>query len=246
MLISQKDKKRLDVLLLDKHLASTLKIAQALIMSKMVYVNDQLEYKPWVLYSINDIITIRNHNLYVSRAGFKLAEALNIFKLDLNGCICLDVGASTGGFTDCMLQHGATKVYAIDVAKGKLHYKLQKDKRVINIERVNFRYFNQSLVEDKIDFITIDVSFISLTKILPVVYKYVPTSHLILPMIKPQFELQPYKMTKGIVRNENLRQQAIKKVKEFSLKLGFTIIAETSSSLKGLKGNLEHFILLKR
>jgi 23S rRNA (cytidine1920-2'-O)/16S rRNA (cytidine1409-2'-O)-methyltransferase len=246
MLISKKNKKRLDALLIEKKFAENLKISQALIMSKMIYVNDQIEYKPWKLYSHNDIITMKNNNVYVSRSGLKLKSALDFFKLDIKGYICLDIGAATGGFTDCMLQKGAAKVYSIDVGKGMLHYKLQQDKRVINIENVNFRYFNKSFIKDKIDFVTVDVSFISLEKILPVVYKHVPTSHLILPMIKPQFELKPCKILKGRVRNESLRQQAINKIKKVALAIGFTFLAEVSSSLKGLKGNLEHFILLTR
>jgi 23S rRNA (cytidine1920-2'-O)/16S rRNA (cytidine1409-2'-O)-methyltransferase len=246
MLISTKNKKRLDILLIDKHFAETVKSAQALIMSKMIYVNDNIEYRPWMLYSNNDVIKIRNNNLYVSRAGFKLSAALNFFKLNLHGYICLDIGASTGGFTDCMLQNGAAKVYAIDVGKGKLHYKLQRDERVINIENLNFRYFKRSLIKDKIDFVTIDVSFISLEKILPIVYRYITKNNLVLPMIKPQFELIPCKLIKGVVKNETFRQQAINRIREFSSKIGFTIIAETSSNLKGIKGNLEHFILLKR
>ncbi|MDR0890739.1 MAG: TlyA family RNA methyltransferase [Endomicrobium sp.] len=244
--ITKIKKKRLDILLVEKHFALSLKHAQALIMSKIVYVNKQIEFRPWILYDTKDSIEIRKHNLYVSRGGLKLASALKVFKLNIQGYICLDIGASTGGFTDCLLQNGAMRVYSVDVGKGQLDYKLKQDKRVTNIENLNFRYYTKSLINDIIDLVTIDVSFISLAKILPIVYSEISTSKFIIPLIKPQFELSSYDVKKGIVKNENLRQQAIQKIKNFACNIGFIVVAETSSSLKGVKGNLEHFILLKR
>jgi 23S rRNA (cytidine1920-2'-O)/16S rRNA (cytidine1409-2'-O)-methyltransferase len=241
-----KNKKRLDVLLFEKGLAETRTKAQAFVMGGSVFVNNQVQYKPSTLIIEEDIIEIKNINPYVSRGGLKLESALRALNINVKGYICLDIGTSTGGFTDCMLQKGAVKVYAVDVGSGQLHYKLRNDKRVINIENVNFRYFDASLLKDKIDFATIDVSFISLDKILPMVYKSVSESGFVLAMIKPQFELGPSEIKKGVVRDEKLRQKAINKIKEFALNLGFRIISEVDSGFKGPKGNLEHFILLQK
>jgi 23S rRNA (cytidine1920-2'-O)/16S rRNA (cytidine1409-2'-O)-methyltransferase len=241
-----KNKQRLDVLLFEKGLAETRTKAQAFVMGGSVFVNNQVQYKPSMLVIEEDIIEIKNINPYVSRGGLKLESALRALNIDVKGYICLDIGASTGGFTDCMLQKGAVKVYDVDVGSGQLHYKLRNDKRVINIENVNFRYFDTSLLKDKIDFATIDVSFISLDKILPMVYKGVSEGGFVLAMIKPQFELEPSEIKKGVVRDEKLRQKAINKIKEFALNLGFRIISEVDSGLKGPKGNLEHFVLLQK
>jgi 23S rRNA (cytidine1920-2'-O)/16S rRNA (cytidine1409-2'-O)-methyltransferase len=241
-----KKKKRLDILVFEKDFAETRTKAQAFIMGGSVFVNNQVQYKPSVLVGNEDIIEIKNINPYVSRGGLKLESALRALNIDVKGYICLDIGASTGGFTDCMLQKGAIKVYSVDVGSGQLHYKLRNDKRVINIENVNFRYFDDALLKDKVDFTTIDVSFISLDKILPMVYKTICENSSILAMIKPQFELEPSEIKKGVVRDEKLRQKAISKIKNFALSLGFKIISETDSELKGPKGNLEHFVLLEK
>jgi 23S rRNA (cytidine1920-2'-O)/16S rRNA (cytidine1409-2'-O)-methyltransferase len=239
-------KKRLDILVFEKGFAETRTKAQAFIMGGSVFVNNQVQYKPSVLVADEDIIEIKNINPYVSRGGLKLELALRALNIDVKGYICLDIGASTGGFTDCMLQKGAIKVYSVDVGSGQLHYKLRNDKRVINIENVNFRYFDDALLKDKIDFATIDVSFISLDKILPMVYKTICENGFVLAMIKPQFELERSEIKKGVVRDEKLRQKAISKVKNFALSLGFKIISEADSGLKGPKGNLEHFVLLEK
>jgi 23S rRNA (cytidine1920-2'-O)/16S rRNA (cytidine1409-2'-O)-methyltransferase len=241
-----KKKKRLDILVFEKGFAETRTKAQAFIMGGSVFVNNQVQYKPSILVSYEDIIEIKNINPYVSRSGLKLESALRTLNIDVKGYICLDIGASTGGFTDCMLQEGAIKVYSVDVGSGQLHYKLRNDKRVVNVENVNFRYFDDVLLKDKIDFTTIDVSFISLDKILPMVYKTICRNSCVLAMIKPQFELEPLEIKKGVVRDENLRQKAINKIKNFALSLGFKIISEADSELKGLKGNLEHFVLLEK
>jgi 23S rRNA (cytidine1920-2'-O)/16S rRNA (cytidine1409-2'-O)-methyltransferase len=239
-------KKRLDILVFEKGFAETRTKAQAFIMSGTVFVNNQVQYKPSVFVGDEDVIEIKNINPYVSRGGLKLESALRALNIDVKGYVCLDIGASTGGFTDCMLQKGAIKVYSVDVGSGQLHHKLRNDKRVINIENVNFRYFDDALLKDKIDFATIDVSFISLDKILPMVYKTICENGFVLAMIKPQFELEPWEIKKGVVRDEKLRQKAISKVKNFALSLGFKIISETDSALKGPKGNLEHFVLLEK
>jgi 23S rRNA (cytidine1920-2'-O)/16S rRNA (cytidine1409-2'-O)-methyltransferase len=239
-------KKRLDVLVFEKGFAETRTKAQAFIMGGSVVVNNQVQYKPSVLVGDEDVIEIKNINRYVSRGGLKLESALRALNIDVKGYVCLDIGASTGGFTDCMLQKGAVKVYSVDVGFGQLHYKLINNKRVINIEKVNFRYFDVALLKDKINFATIDVSFISLDKILPVVYKIICENGFGLAMIKPQFELESSEISKGVVRDEKLRQKAIGKIKNFALSLGFKIISETDSELKGPKGNLEHFVLLEK
>lgn len=242
----KKDKKRLDILLFEKGLAETRTKAQAFIMGGGVLVNGQPEYKPGALFSQKDEIELKDINPYVSRGGLKLESAVKALNIGLSGFICLDIGASTGGFTDCMLQKGALKVYAVDVGSGQLHYKLRQDKRVVNIENVNFRYFDGSLIKDEIDFAAIDVSFISLEKILPAAYKSVKPGGFVLAMVKPQFELGPSEIKKGVVRDESLRNKAISKIKQCALELGFTIISEADSGLKGPKGNLEHFIFLKK
>jgi 23S rRNA (cytidine1920-2'-O)/16S rRNA (cytidine1409-2'-O)-methyltransferase len=241
-----KIKKRLDILLFEKGLAQTRTKAQSFIMGGSVFVNKQVQYKPSVLVDEEDEIEVKNINPYASRGGLKLESALNALNIDVKGYTCLDIGASTGGFTDCMLQKGVVKVYAVDVGSGQLHYKLRNDKRVINIENVNFRYFDNSLLKDKINFATIDVSFISLDKILPVAYKSVSKKGFVLAMIKPQFELDPAEIKKGVVRDEKLRQKAINKIKEFALRVGFNIISQVDSGIKGTKGNLEHFVLLQK
>lgn len=242
----KKDKKRLDVLIFEKGLAETRTKAQAFIIGGNVLLNGQVEYKPSVLAGEEDNVELKDINPYVSRGGLKLESAIKALNIDVSGFICLDIGASTGGFTDCMLQKGAVKVYAVDVGTGQLHYKLRQDKRVINIENVNFRYFDGSLIKDPIDFAAIDVSFISLDKILPAAFKAVKDGGSVLAMIKPQFELQASEIKKGVVRDEKLRQKAIKKIKDFAYGLGFKIVSEADSGLKGPKGNLEHFVLLKK
>jgi 23S rRNA (cytidine1920-2'-O)/16S rRNA (cytidine1409-2'-O)-methyltransferase len=242
----KKNKKRLDVLLFEKGFAETRTKAQAFIMGGSVFVNNQVKYSPGTLVGKEDSVEVKNTNPYVSRGGLKLKSALETFAIDVEGYICLDIGASTGGFTDCMLQKGAIKVYAVDVGAGQLHYKLRQDKRVVNIENVNFRYFNDFFLKDSIDFAAIDVSFISLDKILPVAYRSISEDGFVLAMIKPQFELEALEIKKGVVRDEKLRQKAINKIKKVALGLDFKIVSEADSCLKGPRGNLEHFVLLSK
>jgi len=239
-------KKRLDVLIFEKGLAESRSKAQALVMEGTVLVNGKKITKAGTPVSEDDIIEIEKQNPYVSRGGLKLESVLNLFNIDFTDKICIDIGASTGGFTDCMLQHGAKKVYAVDVGTAQLHYKLRNDKRVVNIENVNFRYFDKSLLKDNIDIITIDVSFISLDKILPLASEIISKDGFIVAMIKPQFELEPNEINKGVVRDENLRQKAINKIKNVAINLGLEIVKEQDSGVKGPKGNLEHFIMLKK
>lgn len=239
-------KKRLDVLIFEKGLVESRSKAQSLVMTGMVLVNGQKVTKAGTQVDDEDIIEIEKQNPYVSRGGLKLESVLNLFDIDFNNKVCMDIGASTGGFTDCMLQHGAKKVYAVDVGTAQLHYKLRNDSRVVNIENVNFRYFNKSLLKDDIDIITIDVSFVSLDKILPLASEVVSDNGLIIAMVKPQFELKPNEIKKGVVRDETLRQKAINKIKDFALGLGLEILKEQDSGIKGPKGNLEHFLMLKK
>lgn len=239
-------KKRLDVLIFEKGLCETRSKAQALIMEGIVLVNGQKVTKAGTQVSDEDVIEIEKQNPYVSRGGLKLESVLNLFDIDFTDKVCIDIGASTGGFTDCMLQHGAKKVYAVDVGTAQLHYKLRNDSRVVNIENVNFRYFDKTLLKDEIDIITIDVSFISLDKILPLASEIISQNGFIVAMIKPQFELEPSEVRKGVVRDEQLRQKAINKIKDFSKKLNLEILKEQDSGVKGPKGNLEHFIMLKK
>ncbi|MFA7674797.1 MAG: TlyA family RNA methyltransferase [Endomicrobiia bacterium] len=239
-------KKRLDVLMFEKGLVESRSKAQALVMAGTVLVNDKKIIKAGTQVSDDDIIEIEKQNPYVSRGGLKLESVLNLFDIDFTDKICMDIGASTGGFTDCMLQHGAQKVYAVDVGSGQLHYKLRQDVRVVNIENVNFRYFDKTLLKDEIDLITIDVSFISLDKILTLANEILSDMGSIIAMIKPQFELEYGEIKKGVVKDEKLRIKAIDKIKKFAIHLGLDIIKEQDSAVKGPKGNLEHFILLNK
>ena len=239
-------KKRLDVVLFEKGLVESRSKAQALVMAGTVSVNGKKITKAGTQVGEDDLIEIEKQNPYVSRGGLKLESVLKLFDIDFTDKVCIDIGASTGGFTDCMLQHGAKKVYAVDVGTAQLHYKLRNDKRVVNIENVNFRYFDKSLLKDDIDIITIDVSFISLDKILPLASEIIKKDGFIVAMIKPQFELEPSEINKGVVRDESLRQKAINKIKDFAVNLGLEILKEQDSGVKGPKGNLEHFVLLKK
>ncbi|MDR0486414.1 MAG: TlyA family RNA methyltransferase [Elusimicrobiota bacterium] len=239
-------KTRLDILLVQKKLFETRSKAQSFIMAGNVFVNGEVCYKASNIFKDDVFIEIKNAHPFVSRGGLKLESALSELKIDVSNLICLDIGASTGGFTDCLLRRGAAKVYAVDVGCQQLHYSLQKDKRVINIEKVNFRYFDGALIKDKIDFITIDVSFISLDKILPSAFKIISDNGCVLPMIKPQFELEYGEVGKGVIRDEKLRQKAINKIKLEAEKIGFKILGGTDSALKGPKGNLDFFLYLKK
>ena len=239
-------KTRLDVLIFEKGLAETRTKAQALLMAGSVLVNGQQITKAGTLVDENSLIEIEKLNPYVSRGGLKLESVLGLFDIDFTDKVCMDIGASTGGFTDCMLQHGAKKVYSVDVGTAQLHYKLRQDNRVINIENVNFRYFDKTLLKDSIEIITIDVSFISLDKILPLASEILDVNGFMIAMIKPQFELSPKEVKKGVVRDDNLRFKAINKIKDCAKKLKLKIEKEADSALKGPKGNLEHFVLFSR
>ncbi|MCB4790516.1 MAG: TlyA family RNA methyltransferase [Elusimicrobia bacterium] len=240
------NKTRLDGLLVERSLATDTKKAQALIMAGLVNVDGKTASKAGTFVSIESDISILKKNPYVSRGGLKLEHALKHFKLDLADKVCLDIGASTGGFTDCMLQHGAKKVYAVDVGYNQLDHTLRKNPKVANIEGVNFRYFTGKNLKEAPEFVTIDVSFISLDKIIPVLINIVSAGTKILVMVKPQFEASAKEVIKGVVRDENIRLKAIEKIKALAIRLNLMIVGGIDSAVKGPKGNIEHFLLLEK
>ncbi|MBP5530226.1 MAG: TlyA family RNA methyltransferase [Lachnospiraceae bacterium] len=241
-------KERLDILLVNKGLALSREKAKALIMSGIVYVDNQKEDKAGSLFDENANIEIRGETLkYVSRGGLKLDKAVNVFNLNFDGFTCLDIGASTGGFTDVMLQNGAAKVYSVDVGHGQLDWKLRNDERVICMEKCNFRYVTDKEIPDKIDFAATDVSFISLTKILIPAYNLLKQNAHMVCLIKPQFETTKEKVgKKGVVRDPEVHKEVIAKVIDFCLKIGFNVEGLDYSPIKGPEGNIEYLLLIKK
>ena len=234
-------KVRLDVLLVEKGLADSRAKAQALIMAGQVRVAGQVALKPAVAVQPDATLTVDMGPRYVSRGGEKIEGALDTFKIDVTGFVCADVGSSTGGFTDCMLQHGAVKVYAIDVGKGILHWKLRNDSRVVVMEETNAR-FVESLPE-KIDFVTVDASFISLRTLLPVIAKWNVQSGIV-ALIKPQFEAGKKIVSRGdgVVRDPEVHRQVLIDVLTFAKAEGFGLRGLVKSSLLGPKGNAEFLV----
>lgn len=241
-------KERLDVLLVNKGLCESRQKAKAIIMSGNVYVENQKEDKAGSMFDVNANIEVRGHVLpYVSRGGLKLEKAINNYNLDLKDKICMDVGASTGGFTDCMLQNGAIKVYSVDVGHGQLAWKLRNDERVVCMEKTNIRYVTNEDIPDLIDFTSIDVSFISLTLVLPVVKMLLNIGGEVVALIKPQFEAGREKVgKKGVVRDPEVHFEVIEKVVNFSDELGFKLLDIEFSPIKGPEGNIEYLIHLKK
>ena len=238
-------KQRLDKLLHEKNLAESREKAKALIMAGKVLVNKVKIDKPGTMIEEKDDIEIIGEKLpYVSRGGFKLEKAIASFPITLAGKIVLDVGASTGGFTDCALQNGADRVYAVDVGYGQLDWKLRQDERVVSMERTNARYLDKESFPEKIDFVTIDVAFISLTRILPAVRNILEEGDVI-ALIKPQFEAGREKVgKKGVVRDKKVHQEVIEKIIDFSIEEGFSVKGLTFSPIKGPEGNIEYLIWL--
>lgn len=242
-------KERLDVLLVKQGLAQSREKAKALIMAGDVFVDGQREDKAGTLFEETKArIEVRSAGLkYVSRGGLKLEKAMECFPICLDGKICMDIGASTGGFTDCMLQNGAKKVYSVDVGHGQLAWKLRNDERVVCMEKTNFRYVKPEDIPDRLDFASVDVSFISLTRIL------LPARNLLQPagemvcLIKPQFEAGREKVgKKGVVRDPYVHGEVIQKVMDFADLMGFLILGLTWSPVKGPEGNIEYLIHLRR
>ncbi len=239
-------KERLDKLLVKRGLVESREKAQALIMAGLVYVNDQRVDKAGTRVSLEAQIEIKGETCpYVSRGGLKLEHALKEFHISVAGLVCADIGASTGGFTDCLLQHGAAKVYAIDVGHGQLHWRLRQDPRVVVMEGVNARYLKPEDLPETVDLVTIDVSFISLTKIIPAAKGLLKPGGRIVALIKPQFEVGPREVGKGgVVRDPALHQRVIEKIKNFAEDLNLTVLGLTESPLLGPAGNREFLIHL--
>ena len=240
------DKIRLDVAVFEAGYAPSREKAKAIIMAGQVYVNNQKVDKAGTEIKTTDSLEVRGSTLkYVSRGGLKLEKAMKEFPITLEGKICMDVGASTGGFSDCMLQNGAVKVYAIDVGYGQLAWKLRTDERVVNLERTNFRYCTEEQVPDKIDFASVDVSFISLYHILPVLSRLLSDSGQAVCLIKPQFEAGKDKVgKKGVVRDKSVHIEVVKKIVSLALENGFSVGGLQFSPIKGPEGNIEYLIYL--
>ncbi len=237
---------RLDVLIFKRGLVPSITKSTALIMEGKVTVNGKIITKPGFAVSETSEISIKESAEFVSRGGIKLKKVLEEFSVCVKDKICLDVGASTGGFTDCLLKNGAKKVYSVDVSYRVFDFKLRNNPQVVNIEKTNIRYFDKNLLKDEIDLAVVDVSFISLEKVLPKVKELVKKGGEIIALVKPQFEAPKGSTKKGVVKDEQIRRQAIDKIKNFSEQIGLKLLGETPSSIKGPKGNLEHFLYLKK
>lgn len=240
------NKTRLDIALVEKGLAPSREKAKAIIMAGIVYVNNQKSDKAGREVKEDDIIEVRGSTLkYVSRGGLKLEKAMQCFPIELNNKNCMDVGASTGGFTDCMLMNGASKVYSIDVGYGQLAWKLRTDERVVNLERTNFRYVTNEQITDSIDFASVDVSFISLKHILPNLYNLLSDDGQAVCLIKPQFEAGKEKVgKKGVVRELSTHIEVCENVINLAVENGFSVIGLEFSPVKGPEGNIEYLVYL--
>ncbi len=241
-------KERLDVLLVNRKMADSREKAKAIIMSGIVYVNGQKEDKAGSMFDIYAGIEIKGSTLkYVSRGGLKLEKAMENFPITLENKVCMDVGSSTGGFTDCMLMNGAVKVYAVDVGHGQLAWKLRQDERVVVMEKTNIRYVTPDNIEELVDFSSIDVSFISLTKVLLPVKNLLTESGEIVCLIKPQFEAGRDKVgKKGVVRDINVHKDVVRMVLDYAMSIGFDVAGLDYSPIKGPEGNIEYLAYLKK
>lgn len=240
---------RLDVELVNRGLVESREKAKALIMAGCVYIDGQKAYKAGDKVKDGEAIEVRGTPIpFVSRGGLKLDKSIKSFGIDLNGLVCADIGASTGGFTDCMLQNGARKVYAVDVGYGQLDYKLRIDPRVVNMEKCNIRYLDFSLIEEPIDFISIDVSFISLKLVFPVAAKLLEeTGGSLVCLVKPQFEAGREQVgKKGIVRDRNVHAEVIRNVIGYAGENGLCPQGLTYSPVTGAKGNIEYLLYLSK
>ena len=237
-------KERLDVLLVSRGLAESREKAKAIIMAGNVFVDGQREDKAGASFDEAVEIEVKGKPLkYVSRGGLKLEKAMQQFGVTLADKVCMDVGASTGGFTDCMLQNGAVKVYAVDVGHGQLAWKLRQDERVVCMEKTNIRYVTPDQIDDAIAFASIDVSFISLTKVLGPVKELLTKTGEIVCLIKPQFEAGREQVgKKGVVRDQKVHEQVIEMVMEFARELGFVLLHLDYSPIKGPEGNIEYLL----
>jgi 23S rRNA (cytidine1920-2'-O)/16S rRNA (cytidine1409-2'-O)-methyltransferase len=232
----------------ERGLAASREKAKAIIMSGIVYVDGVREDKAGTSFDETAVIEVRGTTLkYVSRGGLKLEKAMEVFELDLDGLTCLDVGSSTGGFTDCMLQNGARKVFAIDVGTNQLAWKLRQDERVVCMEKTNIRYVTPEDLGEEIDFSSIDVSFISLTKVLLPIRNYLKTDGQIVALIKPQFEAGREKVgKKGVVREKSTHYEVIELVLSYAVSIGFKVLNLDFSPIKGPEGNIEYLAHLQK
>lgn len=235
-------KKRIDVLLYEKGLAPSREKARTLIMAGCVYADNQKFDKPGDTVREDAVLEVRGNTLrYVSRGGLKLEKAMQLFPIKLENTVCMDIGASTGGFTDCMLQNGATKVYAVDVGYGQLDWKLRSDERVVCMERTNARYLDRDQIPDELDFASIDVSFISLKLILPAVHRVLKEGGHVACLIKPQFEAGREKVgKKGVVRDPDVHLEVLENFLTHAKDSGFTVLDITFSPIRGPEGNIEY------
>lgn len=241
-------KERLDILLVQRQLAPSREKAKAIIMSGNVYVNGQKEDKAGSTFDEKSEIEVKGNTLkYVSRGGLKLEKAMSHFDITLEGKVCMDVGSSTGGFTDCMLQNGAVKVYAVDVGHGQLDWKLRQDERVVCMEKTNIRYVEPENIEELVEFSSIDVSFISLTKVLLPVRNLLTDQGQIACLIKPQFEAGREKVgKKGVVRDSAVHEEVIRKVIAYAVSISFELLGLEFSPIKGPEGNIEYLLYLQK
>ncbi len=240
---------RLDAFLVNKGLVQSRERAKALIMAGQVYIQNQKCDKAGLMVDEDTTeIEIRGEQLkYVSRGGLKLEKAINEFPISLEGKIAMDIGASTGGFTDCMLLNGAKKVFAVDVGYGQFAWKLRQDERVVNMERTNIRYVTPEQIGEKLDFASIDVSFISLKLVLPVAYNLLGDNGEIVALIKPQFEAGRAQVgKKGVVRDINVHYEVVKTVLDFARSINFNVAGLSFSPIKGPEGNIEYLAYLKK
>lgn len=243
----KKGRVRLDRLLVDKGLADTRQQAIGIILSGNVFVDGVLTDKAGRLVDENARIRIKSPIPYVSRGGLKLEKAIESFNIRVEGKTAIDIGASTGGFTDCLLQHGASKVYAVDVGYGQLHWKLRGDPRVVNLEKTHILRLDWGLIEDSIEIGTIDLSFISLTRVLPALWEHLPPSAMIIALVKPQFEVGKGEVGRGgIVRNKEKALEAVEKIVRFARELGFKVHGSIPSPILGQKGNVEYLLYMER
>lgn len=241
-------KERLDVLLVNRGLAPSREKAKTMIMEGNVFVNNNREDKAGSTFPDDCNIEIHGKNLqYVSRGGLKLEKAMKHFGIDLQGKICMDIGASTGGFTDCMLQNNASKVYAVDVGYGQFAWKLRQDERVVCMEKTNIRYVTPDDIADKLDFASVDVSFISLTKVLGPARELLNDNGQMVCLIKPQFEAGKEKVgKKGVVRDRKVHLEVCEKIIDFALSNGFSVLNLEYSPIKGPEGNIEYLVYLEK
>ena len=240
-------KERLDVLLVKRNLAASREKAKAIIVTGNVFVNGQREDKAGSTFKEDALIEVKGNPMkYVSRGGYKLEKAIDLWQVPLQDKICMDVGSSTGGFTDCMLQNGAQKVYAIDVGTNQLAWKLRQDERVISMEKTNIRYVTREDIADFIDFFSVDVAFISLKKVLEPVKALLTQEGQGVCLVKPQFEAGREKVgKKGVVRDPKVHREVLEQIMQYVLSIGFEILELSFSPIKGPEGNIEYLLYIQ-